>query len=108
MSSVAEQVRGRPLPFLKLWRMHRFITQSDLIAASGLSRATVVRAERGDMTVGFSNIKRLAEALGITPEELTFTEPSEPTSGVYPAVERAEQHSEGKEEQENDTPTRRP
>jgi transcriptional regulator with XRE-family HTH domain len=35
-----------------------------------LARATVTRAERGDEVVSFANIRKLAEALGITPDQL--------------------------------------
>jgi transcriptional regulator with XRE-family HTH domain len=75
MISMAEQVRGRPLPYLKAWRMHKLMTQAELTQRSRLARATVTRAERGDEIVSFANIRKLAEALGISTDELLHIEP---------------------------------
>ena len=69
------QVRGRPLPHLKAWRMRRYMTQQMLAEHSGLAKATVTRAETGDNAVSFANIKKLADALGVTPDELVYTDP---------------------------------
>lgn len=74
MTTMAAQ-RGFALPHLQAWRLHRFMTQADLIARSGVSRATIVRAERGDEVVSVANIKKLADALGVTPEQLVYDEP---------------------------------
>lgn len=70
MILMGEQVRGRPLPHLKAWRIQKLMTQADLIAKSGVARATLVRAERGDEIVGFANIRKLADGLGISAEDL--------------------------------------
>lgn len=75
MITMPKQVRGRPLPYLQAWRLQRLMTQAELIQRSGLGRATVVRAERGDEIVTMANIRKLAEALGISPDELVYTDP---------------------------------
>jgi len=72
---MAEQIRGRPLPYLKAWRIEKLLTQADLVERSGVGRATVVRAERGDEAISFANIRKLAEALGISTDELLHTKP---------------------------------
>jgi transcriptional regulator with XRE-family HTH domain len=74
---MAEQVRGRPLPYLKAWRIEKLMTQAELVERSGVGRATVVRAERGDEAISFANIRKLAEALGISTDELLRTKPKE-------------------------------
>jgi transcriptional regulator with XRE-family HTH domain len=70
-----QQIKGFPLPYLKAWRLHRLKTQADLIAESGVGRATIVRAERGDEPVRFANIRKLAAALDVTPEQLMREDP---------------------------------
>lgn len=67
---MAEKARGLPLPHLKAWRVKKLIGQSELADRARLARATVTRAERGDEVVSFANIRKLAEALGISPDEL--------------------------------------
>lgn len=67
---MAEKMRGLPLPYLKAWRVKKLIGQSELADIAGLARATVTRAERGDEVVSFANIRKLAEALGISAEAL--------------------------------------
>jgi len=67
---MAEKTRGLPLPHLKAWRIRKFIGQSELADKAGLARATVTRAERGDAVVSFVNIRKLAEVLGISPDDL--------------------------------------
>jgi transcriptional regulator with XRE-family HTH domain len=57
--------------------MRTFLTQAELTQRSGVARATVTRAERGDEIVTLTNISKLAEALDITPDEL-LTSDSDP------------------------------
>lgn len=75
MVMMTEQIRGRPLPYLKAWRIKQLMTQAELVAKSGLARATVVRAETGTEAVRFANIRKLAEALGISTDELLRRDP---------------------------------
>jgi DNA-binding Xre family transcriptional regulator len=66
----AEKLRGRTLPYLRAWRMHKLMAQIELAERSGLAKSTLARAERGDEVVSFANIRKLAEALGISAEDL--------------------------------------
>lgn len=72
---MAEYVRGRPLPYLKAWRMTKLLGQAELARKCGLSKGTLARAERGDEVVSFANIRKLAEGLGISTDELLTQEP---------------------------------
>ncbi len=67
---MAEKTRGLPLPYLKAWRIKKFLGQSELADRAGLARPTVTRAERGDEVVSFANIRKLAAVLGIRPDDL--------------------------------------
>jgi transcriptional regulator with XRE-family HTH domain len=78
MVMMAEQVKGRPLPHLKAWRFRKLMTQAELQAKSGVARATLVRAERGTESVSFANIRKLAEALGISTDDLLYRSPRDP------------------------------
>ena len=51
-------------------RSRRFMTQVELAKAAGVSPTTINRVETGKMDPRFSTIKKLAAALGVTPEEL--------------------------------------
>lgn len=72
---MAEYVRGKPLPHLKAWRMHKLMGQAELARAAGVTKGTMARAERGDEVVSFANIRKIAEALGISTDELLSKEP---------------------------------
>jgi transcriptional regulator with XRE-family HTH domain len=68
----SEPVRGRgsvALPRLRALREDKLMTQEDLARASGVSRFTVARTERGE-PARYSTIRKLATALGIQPAEL--------------------------------------
>ncbi len=51
-------------------RERRFLTQQQLADKAGTSKANISRLEGGDQSPRMSTIVRLAEALGIDPEEL--------------------------------------
>jgi transcriptional regulator with XRE-family HTH domain len=55
---------------LREWRDKKLLTQDELAEQSGVGRSTVARAEKGDLAVNYSNIRKLAAALGISPEML--------------------------------------
>lgn len=67
--------RGVALPYLRAWRLHRLMTQMELVEKSGVSKTTVVRAEAGDSPVNMANMRKLATALNITPDELVYSDP---------------------------------
>lgn len=75
---MAEYTRGRALPHLRAWRMRRFMGQTELAQAAGVAKSTLLRAERGDAVVSFANIRKLAQALGITPDALLDTPDAAP------------------------------
>lgn len=74
MTTMAAQ-RGYALPFLRSWRRRRMLTQAELVEKSGVSIATIVRAESAAGSVSVANLRKLAEALGITTDELVYTDP---------------------------------
>ena len=51
-------------------RERRFLTQQQLADKAGTSKANISRLESGEQNARMSTIVRLAEALGIAPEEL--------------------------------------
>lgn len=72
---MAEYVRGKPLPYLKAWRMAKLMGQSELAKAAGVTKGTMARAERGDEVVSFANIRKIADALGISTDDLLNKDP---------------------------------
>jgi transcriptional regulator with XRE-family HTH domain len=66
---VAEQVRGVVLPRLREWRVKRLLTQDELARAAGVTRGTIIRAEKGEI-VGYANVRKLAEALKVDADQL--------------------------------------
>ena len=59
---------------LKAIRESRFLTQEMLAERSGVSRPNIARLERGDEEARFSTVWKLANALGVQPEELVAPE----------------------------------
>jgi transcriptional regulator with XRE-family HTH domain len=68
--------RGVLVPYLRAWRLRATLKQEELAERSGVSRPTVQRGERGE-TISIDNTRKLAAALGITVEQLRFTNPDE-------------------------------
>lgn len=64
------------LPYLQAWRLHALMTQDQLAEASGVGKATVVRAE-GNKPVNALTAARIARALNITLKQLEMKEPEE-------------------------------
>lgn len=58
------------LPKLKHWRERRLLTQRDLAAKAGVSPTTVVRIETDQSDAELRTVRKLADALGVEPEEL--------------------------------------
>ena len=57
------------LPRLPALREERFLSQMELAKRAGLARSTLARIEGGE-AARLGTIRRLAEALGVTPAEL--------------------------------------
>jgi transcriptional regulator with XRE-family HTH domain len=55
-------------------RLAAVITQAQLAEKAGVTEATVVAAEKG-RKVRISTVRKLAQALGVTPQELVNTDP---------------------------------
>lgn len=72
---MAEYVRGKPLPYLKAWRIEKLMGQAELARAAGVTKGTVARAERGDEVVSFANIRKIAAALGVSTDDLLNNDP---------------------------------
>lgn len=70
MTLATNRERGRwRLLYLRDWRRARFLSQEELAHKAGVSRPTLVRAERGDLIYGAS-VRRIAAALHVQPERL--------------------------------------
>ena len=66
--------RDIPLPYLRQWRERHFLTQSELGEKADVAYATISRIENGG-GAKLQTIGKLANALGITREQLIRTEP---------------------------------
>ena len=55
---------------LREWRERRLLTQRELAEKVGMSRGQINRIEQGVHEPRFSTIRKLAEALSVSPEEL--------------------------------------
>lgn len=58
---------------LKVWREHRELTQQALADAAGLPQSTIARLESGERKGTVAQMRRLANALGITLDTLCGT-----------------------------------
>ena len=55
---------------LRQVRERLFVTQAELAERTGLTEATISRIENGQHRPRISTVRRLAEALGVKPEDL--------------------------------------
>jgi transcriptional regulator with XRE-family HTH domain len=55
---------------LRAKRVEKFMSQAELAEESGLSEAHVGRIERDEVEPHLSTIRKLAQALGVEPQEL--------------------------------------
>jgi transcriptional regulator with XRE-family HTH domain len=62
---------------LKDWRQRRLLTQAELAERVGMTVGTINRIERAVHEPRFSTIRKLAVALGVTPEDMIVDEPSD-------------------------------
>jgi len=53
-------------------RVSQFTTQEELAKKAGLSPTTVNRLEKGREKPMFQTIRKLAEALGVSPDQIDF------------------------------------
>jgi len=60
-----------PVPRLRELRTRAIISQADLAQKSGVAEATINRLELGVRSARFVTVRKLADALGVAPGELT-------------------------------------
>lgn len=68
-----------PLPGLRAWREKRFLSQGALAKVAGVSLAAIKYLEAGKHPASAATVRKLAQALNTTPEELTASDAN--TSG---------------------------
>ncbi len=70
---------GASLPVIgnqiRKWRLEKKVTQAELEQRSGLSHNTVSRIECGAVSPRIDTVERIAQALGLSVEELQFQKP---------------------------------
>ena len=69
------RLHGIPVPYLRVWRFKRLLTQRELAEQAGVRQRTICRAEMGENSA-FATIKKLATALAISPERLLNADPT--------------------------------
>ena len=67
--SIVERLCGDELP-LPIWREYRGLTQAGLAKCSTVSRAMIAQIESGSKKGSIKTLKRLADALSITVDDL--------------------------------------
>lgn len=60
-----------PMPRLRELRQKAYLSQENLAKKSGVSEATINRLEQGLQLARYVTVRKLAEALGVVPDELT-------------------------------------
>ena len=68
-AAVADRLIDGEAP-LKVWRECRSLSQSDLARVAGASRVQIVDIEAGRATGSAHTLRRLADALGVTVDDL--------------------------------------
>ena len=71
---------------LREWRERRALTQRELAERVGMTAATINRIENGVHEARLSSVRKLAEALGIAPDELIDWEAGEPAPPKEPVA----------------------
>lgn len=72
---------------VRLWRTHLQLKQSDLETKAGLSHNAVSRIETGGVSPRIETVEAIAQAMGLSVEELQFREPPRASRVAYVATE---------------------
>ena len=59
------------LSLIRAWREHLGMTQTELAEKSGMSQPALARLEKTDANPRVATLKKLAEAMNISPEQLS-------------------------------------
>ena len=78
--------------FLKRVRMQRGFSQTQLAKDSGVSRATIIRIEKGERTPTYETLRTLLEKLGVDPVELSNHFMSNEEVEIYDLLNRLDGH----------------
>jgi transcriptional regulator with XRE-family HTH domain len=71
------------LPHLRLWRTWKGYSQRELALQAHVARATIAHLETAQSQANYATVAKLAEALGVTREQLLHEIPQMPLP-VYP------------------------
>ncbi len=71
---------------LREWRERRALTQRDLAGQAGVTTASINRIENGVHEARLSTVRKLADALGVSVDELIDWEAGEPNPGKEAAA----------------------
>lgn len=63
------------LEHLRAWRVWKGYSQDDLVHLTGVAKSTISNLELAKCTANFVTVRKLAEGLGITREQLLHEEP---------------------------------
>jgi transcriptional regulator with XRE-family HTH domain len=73
LADLGDQVSG--------WRRARGLTQADLESRAGLAHNALSRIETGQVSPRLASLEKIANALGLTTEELQFRKPPAEMAG---------------------------
>lgn len=84
-------VRGVELPYLRAWRLSRYLSPSSVAYRAGITAAWVHELEAGRARASIPTVARIARALGISPRTLVERAPE--ASASAPASASDDTHS---------------
>ncbi len=69
---VVKQVAVENVSIIKAWREYFELTQKELATKAGIAQSALARLEKSSSTPRTSTLKKLAKAMGISPEQFTY------------------------------------
>ena len=70
--AVAEAHVLHDVPLIRAWREHLGLTQEEVADRAGISQAAVAKLERPEARPRMATLKKIAAAMGISPEHLVI------------------------------------